>query len=426
MSLNIQRTKQKRIVIVGGGFGGIELAGRLKHSGFQIVLIDKNNYHQFPPLIYQVASAGIEPSSISFPFRRLFQNRRDVFYRYAEANSVDTAHKVLHTSIGEVEYDYLVMAAGAATNFFGNEHIQHEAYPMKTVSEAMSIRNIILSNIEKAISTTDNDERQQLLNIVIVGGGPSGVEIAGALSEMKRMVLPREYHDLDAGLMNIYLVNADDVLLKSMSPESSASAERYLRNMEVKLILGKRVVDYKDNLVVLEDGNSIPAETVIWVSGVRATQIGGIDKACIGRGGRLKVDAFNRVEGLNDVFSIGDQCIMTVDPNYPDGHPQLAQVAIQQARNLAANLKAVADGRNMAPFRYRNLGTMATVGRNKAVAEIAGCKFKGLFAWLLWLVVHLRSILGVRNKVVVLLNWIWNYINYKLSLRLILNSYKRR
>ena len=426
MSFNLPQSDKKRVVIVGGGFGGLRLANKLRHSDFQVVLVDRNNYHQFPPLIYQIASAGIEPSSISFPFRKIFQRRKNFFYRMAEVRSIFPKHKIIQTSIGKVHYDYLVLAAGSTTNFFGNKHVEEEAMPMKNVSEAMGLRNALLDNFERALTCAGEQERRELLNVVIVGGGASGVEIAGALSEMKNFVLPKDYPDLPSNLMHIYLIEAGDRLLASMSRESSAKVERYLRSMGVDVQLGKMVTDYRDHRVMMKDGSSIPTRTFIWVSGVAAQPVGNLPETLLGRGRRIKVDAYNRVEGLDGVFCIGDQCIMTADDAYPGGHPQLAQVAIQQGTLLARNLVRLEAGEELVPFRYKNLGTMATVGRNRAVAEFKDVKFGGFFAWFLWLAVHLRSILGVRNKLVVLFNWVWNYFSYSQSLRMIVYAKKAK
>jgi len=422
MRANIKRNEQRRVVVVGGGLGGLKMVSSLRDTDYQVVLVDKNNYNQFPPLIYQVASAGLEPSNISFPFRRLFQGWKNFFFRMAEVEHIDTEEKAIRTSIGTIHYDDLVLAAGATTNFFGNKNIEASALPMKSVSEAMRLRNTILQNLERA-ETEDNEARRQaLMNIAIVGGGPSGVEIAGALAEMKRTILPRDYPDLDTSCMRIYLINAAPRLLGAMAEKSSREAEKALKELGVEIMAGCMVTDYVDHELILKDGSHLPVETVIWVSGIRANHIDGIPAESIGRGGRIITDRFNRVKGMENVYAIGDQCLIEGDKAYPQGHPQLAQVAMQQAENLAMNLKLQDKNEQEHPFSYRNLGTMATIGRKKAVVEIGRLKFGGFFAWLLWLVVHLRSILGVRNKTIVFLNWMWSYFNYKQSLRLILKA----
>ena len=422
MKANIEHTDKKRIVIVGGGLGGLELAFKLVDDDYQVVLVDKNNYHQFPPLIYQVASAGLEPSSISFPFRRIFQGKDDFFFRMAKVEAVDASNKMIKTSVGDVHYDYLVLAAGAKTNYFGNKEIEATTLPMKTVGEAMRLRNTILHNLERAETEEDPARKQALMNIVVVGGGASGVEIAGAVAEMKKNILERDYPDLEASQMHIYLVNAGDRLLAAMDPASSARAERDLKELHVHIRQPQFATEYKDGILKTSAGLEIPAETVIWVSGVCANTIEGLPKESIGHAGRILTDRFCRVKGLQDVYAIGDQSLIEGDKDYPLGHPQLAQVALQQAKCVAQNLKNQLQGKEEKPFKYKNLGVMATIGRNHAVAEINGKKFGGFPAWLLWLVVHLRSILGVKNKTFILLNWIWNYLNYKQSLRLILKA----
>ena len=422
MKANIERTEKKRVVIVGGGLGGLELAFKLAGGDFQVVLVDKNNYHEFPPLIYQVASAGLEPSSISFPFRRLFQGHKDFFFRMAEVKAVDAAGKTVVTSVGDIHYDYLVLAAGARTNFFGNEEIEATTLPMKSVSEAMQLRNTILRNLEKAETEEDPARRQALMNIVVVGGGASGVEIAGAVAEMKKNIIARDYPDLDSSQMHIYLVNAGKRLLAAMDPVSSARAERDLKALHVHIRQPQFATEYKDGILKTSAGLEIPARTVIWVSGICANTVEGLPAESIGHAGRILTDRFCRVKGVQDVFAIGDQSLIEGDEEYPLGHPQLAQVAMQQAKTVAENLKSLQCGGEEKPFKYRNLGVMATIGRNHAVAEIGGRKFGGFAAWVLWLVVHLRSILGVKNKAFILLNWVWNYLNYKQSLRLILKA----
>lgn len=422
MKANIERTDKQRVVIVGGGLGGLELAFKLVNDNFQVVLVDKNNYHQFPPLIYQVASAGLEPSSISFPFRRLFQGDKDFFFRMAEVKEVDTKGKYIKTSVGEIHYDFLVLAAGAKTNFFGNKDIEATTLPMKTVSEAMRLRNTILHNLERAETEEDPQRKQALMNIVVVGGGASGVEIAGAVAEMKKNIIKRDYPDLDSSQMHIYLVNATDRLLGGMDVASSDRAERDLKALHVHIRQPQFATEYTNGILKTSAGLEIPSETVIWVSGICANAIAGLPTDSIGHAGRILTDRYCRVKGVNDVYAIGDISLIEGDEEYPLGHPQLAQVALQQAKVVARNLKALQKEEPLKPFRYRNLGVMATIGRNHAVAEINGKKFGGFPAWALWLIVHLRSILGVKNKTFILLNWVWNYLNYKQSLRLILKA----
>lgn len=422
MKANIEHTDKKRIVIVGGGLGGLELAFKLVDDDYQVVLIDKNNYHQFPPLIYQVASGGLEPSSISFPFRRLFQGKKDFFFRMAKVESVNTDKKIINTTVGEIDYDYLVMAFGAKTNFFGNKDIEATTLPMKSVSEAMKLRNTILRNLELALTEEDPARKQALMNIVVVGGGASGVEIAGAVAEMKKNIIARDYPDLDSSQMHIYLVNAVDRLLSAMNPISSKRAERDLKELHVHIRQPQFATEYKDGILKTSAGLEIPTQTVIWVSGICANTVEGFPAESIGHAGRFLTDRFCRVKGVKDVYAIGDVSLVEGDEEYPLGHPQLAQVAMQQAKTVAKNFKAMSKGKELKPFKYKNLGVMATIGRNHAVAEISGKKFGGFSAWALWLVVHLRSILGVKNKTFILLNWVWNYINYKQSLRLILKA----
>ena len=420
MSINIPQSPRPRVVIAGGGFGGLKLAQELDSRHFQVILIDHHNYHQFPPLIYQVASSGLEPSSIAFPFRSALRKKTGFVFRLAEVQGVAPERNLLLTSVGEVKYDYLILACGGTTNFFGNDQIARHSLPMKTLYESMNLRNVLLQNIEKALVSDDEERRNALLTVAIVGGGPSGVEIAGALAEMKRYVLPKDYPYLDSSLFRIHLLDASPRLLQAMSERSSETAARGLREMGVEIHTGTMVSDYDGKTLRLSDGSEMKTRTVIWVSGIVANAVEGIQAEALGRGRRILVDEYNEVKGLTNVFAIGDQCLMTADANYPNGHPQLAQVAIQQARLLARNLRARQEGKPLSPFHYKDLGSMATIGRNRAVAEIGGAKWGGFTAWMLWLVVHLRSILSVRNKVIVLLNWIWNYVTYDRSLRLIL------
>jgi NADH dehydrogenase len=397
----------------------------LAHADYQVTLIDKNNYHQFLPLIYQVASAGLEPSAIAFSFRKVIRGRRNSVFRMAELRGIYPEQNLIQTSIGKAKYDYLVLAAGTVTNFYGNSDVEQKAIPMKNVTDAMGLRNALLSNFERALTCATEEERRELLNIVIVGGGATGVEIAGALADMKRYVLPHDYPDSFCKEVKIYLIEGQNRLLAGMNPRSSEAAKESLIQMGVQVILGEQVKDYRDHAVMLADGSTIPTQSFIWVCGVKAAPTN-LPSALIGRGGRIQVDAFSRVQGMDNVFCIGDQSLMTADAAYPGGHPQLAQVAIQQATLLAANLKRLAKGEEMKPFRYKNLGVMATIGRNRAVAEVGSLKWHGWTAWLTWLVVHLRSILGVRNKVLVFFSWVWDYFTFGSSIRLILYARKAK
>lgn len=418
MDPNIPVTNRKRIVIIGGGFGGIKLINKLRHSGFQIVLLDRTNYHQFQPLLYQVATAGLNPGSIAFPFRKDYRNFPDFHFRMTEVTRILPEDNRVETGIGSIAYDYLVIAAGTTTNYYGMQNIQAHAMPMKTVVEAIALRTKLLLNLENALTESDPGKQQQLLNITIVGGGATGVEIAGALAEMKRYVLEKDYPDLKPGTLNIYLIEGNSQLLSVMSEQASVKAREFLDRMGVKILLNTKVTDYKDGSLLFADGESIPTETVIWVSGVTANRFEGIPAESIGRGGRFVTDEFNRVKDQVNIFAIGDICLQT-ETAYPQGHPQVAQVAIQQGKRLAGNLQRLAAQEIPVPFHYHDPGTLATVGRNKAVADLPHYKTQGFIAWFLWLAVHLRSILGVRNRLEILLNWMWNYLTYDQAIRLI-------
>lgn len=419
MEIQIPQSAKKRVVIVGGGFGGITLVDKLDSKLFQIVLIDRYNYHQFQPLLYQIASSGLDVGSISFSFRKLFRKKKDFYFRLAEVKAIRHDERRIETNIGTLDYDYLVLAAGTTTNFFGNQKVEQHALPMKSIEEALTLRNKILLNFERALDSTDPKEKQSLLNIAIVGGGATGVEIAGALVEMKRFVAPKDYPDLQHKDINIYLIEGTPRLLSVMAEESSSNALESLEKMGVKVVLNKLVTDYDGSTVIFNDGSTLQAKTFIWVSGVIAQQFENIPKESIGRGNRMLVDEFNRLKGYEHIFAIGDNCLQT-EKDYPNGHPQVAPVAIQQGKLLAANLKKMLQEEDLTPFHYNNQGTLATIGRNKAVADLHKVHLKGFPAWAVWMLVHLRSILGVKNKLVVLIDWIWNYFTYDLSMRLIL------
>jgi len=423
MPVNIPETARKRIVIIGAGFGGLKLAKKLVGSGYQIVLIDKNNFHQFQPLFYQVASSGIEPSSILFPLRKIFQKRKDVYIRVAEVYSVDTEKKELQTSLDKVWYDYLVIATGVNSNFFGMKNMEKYAIPMKTISEAMALRNRILLNLERAVTLFDADENEKktLLNVIVVGGGPTGVEIAGAIAEMKKFVLPKDYPDLNFDLMKVNLIEGSPKVLGTMSEHASEKSLFYLNRLGINIMLNTRVTDYDGENLRLNDGQTIKSKLVIWAAGISGVIPSGFAPDSIGRGNRLLVDNYNRVKDIPDVFSIGDSCVMSTE-DYPNGHPQVAQVAIQQGTNLASNFIAMKKGSALKSFSYIDRGSMATIGRNRAVADLTFLKFSGFIAWLTWMFVHLMAILGVKNRFLIFVNWMWSYITYDQSLRLILRA----
>jgi NADH dehydrogenase len=424
MPVNIPETAQKRIVIIGAGFGGLKLAQKLIGSGYQIVLIDKNNYHQFQPLFYQVATAGIEPSSILFPLRKIFQKQKDVYIRVAELYSIDTKKKELQTSLETVWYDYLVISTGANTNFFGLMKMEEFAIPMKSASEAMAMRNRLLQSFEKAVTLRDQNARKKLLNIIVVGGGPTGVEVAGAIAEMKKFVLPKDYPDLNFDVMQITLIEGSSALLGGMSKHASEKALYFLQQIGIKVILNTQVKDFDGNILTIGDNEQIETNTVIWAAGIRGNIPGGFSQELVSRGNRILVDEYNRIKGFDDIFAIGDVSVMPTT-EFPNGHPQVAQVAIQQGLNLSRNFLLMKRNAELRPFKYIDRGSMATIGRNRAVADLPFIRFSGFIAWLTWMFVHLMAIVGVKNRLLIFVNWMWNYLTYDQSLRLILWAAKK-
>ncbi|MCP9745227.1 NAD(P)/FAD-dependent oxidoreductase [Lacihabitans sp. CS3-21] len=420
MNPNIPETNQKRVVIVGAGFGGLVFAQKLAKQNFQIVLIDKNNYHQFQPLFYQVAMAGLEPSSISFPLRKIFQHMPNVHIRITKVNAVDTDKQSITTELGEISYDYLVLGLGTDTNFFGMQNMMDKAIPMKSVSEAIFLRNRVLQNLEDALTTQDPLEREGLMNMVVVGGGPTGVEVSGTLAEMKKIILPKDYPELDFNLMKIYLFESSPEVLEVMSDEASAKGKEYLEKLGVIVKNGVRVVDFDGEYAYTSTDEKIRTNNVVWAAGVKANAITGFSPEIFGRGGRIKVNEFNQVEGFQNIFALGDLALMTADAEFPNGHPQMAQPAIQQGKLLAQNFTKIINNQSPKSFKYKDLGSMATIGRNLAVVDLPFWKFQGTFAWYVWMFVHLMSILGVKNKILIFINWLWNYITYDQSLRLII------
>jgi NADH:ubiquinone reductase (H+-translocating) len=411
-----------RLVILGGGFAGLNLALGLRGKPFQVVLFDRNNYHTFQPLLYQVATAGLEPDSIAGPLRQRLEPNRDFSFRMGEVRSIDTLSKTIHTEIGYLTYDYLVIALGSRTNYFGNASIMHNAFPLKQIPQALDLRSHILQNFEEAVITTDPALREALMNLVIVGGGPTGVEVAGALGELKRKVLPKDYDELDIEKMNIWLIEGMPRLLNGMSDFSGRKSLQYLKKFDVHVELNTLVTSYDGQVAHLNDGRAIPTRTLVWAAGVEGNVIDGLPDKCLMRG-RIKVDSFNRVEGLRDVFAIGDIAVMAT-PQSPNGHPMLAPVAIQQARHLVKNLLKMQKKQSIKPFKYMDKGSMATIGRNKAVVDLPGnVHLGGFVAWSVWMFIHLMSIIGFRNRLVVLSNWVWNYFTYDRGTRLIIRRF---
>lgn len=418
-----------KLVIIGGGFAGLQLARKLNsHPGFDITLIDKFNYHQFQPLFYQVATAGLDASNISFPLRKVFQNSKNVHIRLSSVQEILPDENKIITDCCDIEYDVLVIATGADTNFFGNQKMLEHAFPMKSTTEALQIRHRLLQNFEDALITTSEKERTRLLTTVIVGGGPTGVELAGAVAEMKRYVLPKEYPELDFSKMTIYLLEGGPKTLGVMSEKSAAQSQKYLEDLGVTVMVNTIVKDYDGDNVVLNTGETINSATVIWAAGVKGNVPDGIDPQLVARGNRIKVDRYNRMVGTSNIYALGDVSYMET-PKYPNSHPQVAPVAMQQAKLLAKNLKKIA-GNSASPleeFEYFDKGSMATVGRNLAVVDIPKPKlhFGGIFAWFIWMFLHLVLILGVKNRLFVFMNWVYNYFTHDQSLRLIFKEFNK-
>lgn len=411
---------KKKVIIAGGGFAGIQLIKNLDKKLFDILLIDRLNYHQFTPLFYQVASSQIEPASISFPFRFVFRHKKNVQVRMAEILSVDSNKKILTTTIGDFDYDYLVIATGSKTNFFGNKEIEKHALTLKTVYDAIIIRNRILQTFENVISASET-EKEKLLNLVIVGGGSTGVELAGAFAEIKKNVLPKDYPGIDFSKFKVTLVEGARQLLNHMSEKARTATRKYLEKMGVEVITEAFVTNYDGETAVLSNGIEIKTRTVIWTAGVTCQKIEGIHDNLFNRGNRILVDHFNKVKNVEHIYAIGDTAMMETD-NYPKGHPQIASVAIKQAKCLAKNLKALEKNKAPKEFEYTHIGSMATIGNNKAVADFPVIKVKGFLAWLIWMFLHLMLILSVKNKLIIFINWAWKYITKNTSLRLILST----
>ncbi|MDH5602348.1 MAG: NAD(P)/FAD-dependent oxidoreductase [Cyclobacteriaceae bacterium] len=413
-----------RIIIIGGGFAGLKLARELKNTKAQVVLFDRNNHHTFQPLLYQVATSGIETSSIVFPFRKRFAKQNDFYFRLGEVIAVNPTENTIETSIGSVRYDYLVMANGATTNYYGMADVEKHAVPMKTITDAIKLRNDIIRNFETALLTDDLELMNSLMDYVIVGGGPTGVELAGALAELKHHVFPKDYKELQMSYMDIHLVEATPRLLNGMSEQASEKALEFLQKMGVTVHLNCAVQSYDGYDVVFTNGEKLITKTMIWAAGVKGKPIKGLDPESIMGNGRIKVDKFNRVKGYQNIFALGDAAVMEGDLRYPKGHPMMAPPAIQQGKLLSVNLKRLLANKEMKPFQYVDRGAMATIGRNKAVVDIKGYKTQGIFAWFIWMFIHLISIIGFRNKFFVMFSWFWSYFSYDKSNRLIIHGSK--
>ncbi|WP_407556933.1 NAD(P)/FAD-dependent oxidoreductase [Winogradskyella sp. 4-2091] len=423
--MNIPDTNNSRIVIIGGGFAGVNLAKSLANKNVQVVLVDKHNYHTFQPLLYQVSSSGLEPDSIAYPLRKIIKKHKNSFFRLAEVEQILPESNEIITSIGHLTYDYLVIATGTKTNYFGNKAIESNSMPMKSVPQALDIRSLILENFEKAAIANSEAEREAFLNFVIVGAGPTGVELAGAIAELKNNILPRDYHDLNPEDMHIHLLEGADRVLPPMSEHASKKAEMFLKRLGVKVSCNTIVKHYDGTTVTTNAGLAMESETLIWAAGVTGAPIHGLKpEAIMERVNRYNVNRFNQVDEYANIFAIGDIALMPTEA-YPKGHPQVAQPAIQQGNLLGKNLLRLIDNKPLKPFVYKDKGSMATIGRNKAVVDLKHYKFGGFFAWFIWMFVHLMSLVGFRNRVIVLFNWTYNYINFDKAARLIIRPFKK-
>lgn len=422
--MNIPDSGSKRVVIIGGGFGGICLAKSLRKTDFQLVMIDRQNYHTFQPLLYQVSTAGLEPDSIAYPIRKILKRHSNFHFRLGTVSAIDPQHKVINTDIGTLTYDYLVIATGTRTNYFGNASVQENAMPMKSVPQALNIRSLTLQNFERADLCDNPEERKALLNFTIVGGGPTGVELAGAFAELKRHVFPQDYKHLNIDEMEIHLFEGADRLLPPMSEVASRKSLEFLKKLGVQVHLQTLVKNYDGDVMTTNSNETMRTKNFIWTAGVTGASIPGIKAESMHmKLNRYRVNRFNQIEGYPDIFAIGDVAYMETEA-FPQGHPQVAQPAIQQGRHLADNLMAFEAGKPMKPFTYRDKGNMATIGRNKAVVDLPHWSFGGFFAWFIWMFIHLMSLVGFRNRVIVFFNWAYNYINYDKAARLIVRPFK--
>ncbi len=416
----IEDLGKPRVIVIGGGFGGLEVIKKLRGAKLQTVLFDKNNHHTFQPLLYQVATSGLETNSIVAPFRKLFGNYQDFYFRLAEVKNIKPEENYIETSIGGVKYDFLVIASGAVTNFYGMDEVQKNAISMKTIVDATKLRNKIIRQMEYALLTEDREVMNSLMDFVVVGGGPTGVELCGALSELKKNVFPKDYKELDMRQMDVHLVEASPRLLNGMSEQAGTKALDFLTEMGVKVHLGAAVKSYDGVEVLLNTGEKLISRSLIWAAGVKGNPIAGLNSELITRGNRLLVDEFNRVKGYENIFAVGDVALMEGDKYFPKGHPQMAPPAQQQGRLVAKNIRSLLKKKHLKPFHYFDKGSMATVGRHKAVVDMKGIRFQGIFAWYVWMFVHLMSIVGWKNRVFTFFSWMWNYFSFDRSNRLII------
>jgi NADH dehydrogenase len=411
-----------RVLIIGGGFAGVQLAKNLKHAPVEVLLLDKHNYHTFQPLLYQVATGALEGDSIGFPIRRIFSRQKNFTFHLAEVQKIDTNAKIVTANIGDIHYDYLVIATGANTNYFGNKELEHYTLPMKNIAEALNVRSLIIQNLEKALVTVDEAEREALLTFVVVGGGPTGVELSGAIAELRKYVLCKDYPGLCKEDMKVFLVEGKDRVLGAMSEQASVKAGKFLMDMGISIYNGVHVSSYNGDILKIDNGVDIKTRNVFWAAGVRGEMPDGLPAEAIAKGSRIQTDDINRVKGYENVFAIGDVSSVVSEAN-PNGFPGVAQVALQQGKQLAKNLLCIINNQPTTAFKYNDLGTMATVGRNKAVADLKKLKFQGFFAWILWMFVHLLSLAGFSNKSIVFFNWAVNYFTRNSDNRLVIHHF---
>jgi len=424
--MNIPQSDKKRVVIIGGGFAGLSIAKKLRNKNLQVVLLDKHNYHTFQPLLYQVATGGLEAGSIAYPIRKVIQEYKDFYFRLTSVKEIDAQNQKVISEIGDLNYDYLVIATGSKTNYFGNKEIERNSMSMKTIPQSLNIRSLILENFEQAVLTTNEADKSALINFVLVGAGPTGVELAGALAEMKRAILQKDYPDLDISKMEINLVQSGDRVLNTMSEKSSAAAEKFLVDLGVIVHKNVRVTNYDGRTITTNSNLTFETATVIWTAGVQGAAIHGLDsKSLVERVERIRVNQYNQVVGYDNIFAIGDIASMESE-KYPQGHPMMAQPALQQGALLGENLAKLLANKQMKPFEYNDKGSMATIGRNLAVVDLPKYHFNGLFAWFVWMFVHLFSLIGFKNKAVVFLNWVYNYVRFDREGRLIVRPFKKR